>query len=29
MDASKRRKIEVLVKNIESLAKRIDKLERK
>ena len=29
MDASKRRKIEVLVKNIEKLAQRIDNLERK
>ena len=29
MEASKRRKIEVLVKNIENLAKRIGELERK
>ncbi len=29
MEASKRRKVEVLVRNIEQLAKRIDKLEKK
>ena len=29
MDASKRRKVEVLVKNIEKLAQRIDKLEQR